>query len=324
MANLVKRIWRRIKGTAVQFYTDSHFSVHYALLRVFDELGGRLGFRKLSRRAHAQKEKWIMEYLSEQLVPVMEAYKADTEQGTYQENAPIWVCWWSGIDSAPKLVQRCVDSIYRNAGEHPVHLITKDNYQEFIAIPGYMLEKFEQGKMGRAHLADYIRVKLLAVHGGLWLDATIFSSQMIPAYCFVRPVFTLKGPVQTCRYISNMRWVTFCLGGWRGNLFYRCLADAFEAYWRRNDYAVDYLFFDNIILLAYENIPAVRMFIDAVPDNNIHRDDLQAAMNAALPASQFQSVLQKDTVLYKLSWREQYSEVAENGEESVYGRFIRE
>jgi hypothetical protein len=120
-----------------------------------------------------------------------------------------------------------------------------------------MLQKVADGKIGFAHLADYIRVKLLATHGGLWLDATIFCSQQIPDMCFELPLFTCKGPVRECEYVSDYRWVTFCLGGWKGNVFYRYLVDAFEQYWSKNDYAIDYLFFDHIIHLAYNQIPSI-------------------------------------------------------------------
>ena len=95
-----------------------------------------------------------------------------------------------------------------------------------------------------------------------------------------------------------------------------------EEYWKHQDRAIDYLFFDHIILPAYENLPAVRELLDSIPDNNIHRDDLQAAMNAALPAEDFESVLQPDTALYKLSWREVYSETTADGQDSIYHRFI--
>lgn len=187
-----------------------------------------------------------------------------------------------------------------------------------------MLNKVEAKQMGLAHLADYIRVKLLSEYGGLWLDATIFCSDTVPESCFDIPFFTCKSPRQDCGYVSEMRWVTFCLGGWKGNVFFRFMADAFERYWQESPRAIDYLFFDYIIELAYNQLPVLRKLIDSVPENNLHRDDLQAAMNAALPAAEFDNVLQPDTVLYKLSWRESYAEKAANGEDSVYTLFIRD
>jgi hypothetical protein len=46
-------------------------------------------------------------------------------------------------------------------------------------------------------------------------------------------------------------------------------------------------------------------------------------MNAALPAAEFDCVLQPDTVLYKLSWRESYAEKTADGKDSVFSFFIR-
>lgn len=89
------------------------------------------------------------------------------------------------------------------------------------------------------------------------------------------------------------------------------------------DSAIDYLFFDDLIFLAREKIPAVKRYMDSVPENEPHRDDLQAAMNAALPACEFWNVVQDDTIIYKLSWRETYSEKTTDGRDSVYGYFLR-
>lgn len=78
-----------------------------------------------------------------------------------------------------------------------------------------------------------------------------------------------------------------------------------------------------MIHLAQEKIPAIRACLKDVPANNVHRDDLQAAMNAALPAEAFESVLHEDTTLYKLSWRETYSMETEDGRPSVYAHFLK-
>ena len=105
-------------------------------------------------------------------------------------------------------------------------------------------------------------------------------------------------------------------------MFYRFLKDAFEAYWDTEETAIDYLFFDYIIALAHKELPTIRNALEGVPANNPHRDDLQAAMNAMLPAEQFDAVIQPDTWLYKLSWRENYQERTQEGKTSVYGHFL--
>lgn len=323
MANLYTRIRRRIDMTCKDLASDLNFSPGFALARLGANLCGRAGLRSIAASAGQKKDAFIHRYLEEVLEPVLQQYADDDAMGAYEPNAPIWVCWWTGEETAPPLVRQCIRSIREHAGDHPVHFITGENYRDFLQIPEYMLEKVEKKQMGLAHLADYIRVKLLAEQGGLWLDATIFCSNTVPESCFDIPFFTSKSPRQPCGYLSEMRWVTFCLGGWKGNVFFRFLRDAFERYWHASPCAIDYLFFDYIIDLAYNRLPALRKLIDAVPENNLHRDDLQAAMNDALPASEFDRVIQPDTVLYKLSWRECYAEKTADGEDSIFKAFVR-
>lgn len=322
MATLYTRIRRRIDRTIKDFRSDCRFSTWFAVLRMTTNLFGRAGLSSLARNADRQKDEYIHTYLSNTLAPVLEQYAANQDAGTPAPDAPIWVCWWTGEETAPPLVKRCIRSIRENAGPHPVRMVTRDTYREYLEIPDFMLKKVDSKQMGLAHLADYIRVRLLAEYGGLWLDATMFCSGPVPDLCFELPFFTCKSPRRPCGCVSEMRWTTFCLGGWKGNVFFRFLTAAFEHYWRESPCAVDYLFFDYTIELAYNQLPALRKLIDAVPENNLHRDDLQAAMNAALPAADFDSVIHPDTTLYKLSWRETYSTETPNGEASIYSYFI--
>lgn len=321
------RLWKRIKGRVVmtvsKFRNDCRFSLKLAAYRMIDDLCGRFGFKKISKVFHHKKDEWIIEFLKRELQSVVDLYKEDDDLGEPQEIAPIWVCWWSGEETAPTLVKQCIRSIRANAGTHPVHLITKDNYQEFLEIPDYMLKKVSKGEMGFAHLADYIRVTLLAQWGGLWLDATIFCAESLPDELFVRSFFTCRSAEQpNCHYLSRMRWVTFVLGGWKGNLFFRYLKRAFEEYWKNQPAAIDYLMFDSLIELGYRDIPGIRKLIDTVPENNLRRDDLQAAMNRAASPEEWNDVVRPDTVLYKLSWRETYRETTPDGQDSIYRYFL--
>ena len=102
----------------------------------------------------------------------------------------------------------------------------------------------------------------------------------------------------------------------------RFIKEAFEEYWSQEQAAVDYLFFDYLIEVARCEIPAISMFLKKVPNNNLHRDDLQAAMNQAIGSENFEQVIKSDTVLYKLSWRETYRLRTIDGSESIYQYFL--
>ena len=77
-----------------------------------------------------------------------------------------------------------------------------------------------------------------------------------------------------------------------------------------------------MIELARCEIPAILMQMENVPVNNLHRDDLQSAMNNNLPWRCWDNVLKEENVLYKLSWRECYRIKTDNGEDSIYKFFL--
>ena len=202
-------------------------------------------------------------------------------------------------------------------------LLTKENYQEYLDIPEFILDRVKNDGMGLAHLSDYIRLALLSKYGGLWLDATIFCAYPLTEDMFRLPVFTCKGRTIDVDYWSDYKWTVFCIGGYRGNVMFRALQALLESYWQSNRVAIDYLFLDHTIKLLCSTHETCGKLIDIIQENNLRRDDLQAAMNAALPASQIDQIIQPDTVLYKLSWREKYKTQTEDGKESVYGAFLK-
>ena len=322
MSNLGKRISGRIKMTIKNFRSDVHFSLGYAFLRIGSELGGRLHLKRLAQKSTVKMRCWSEAYLEKALEPIWKQYENDTDLGQYEPNAPVWVCWWTGEETAPALVKRCLRSIRENANGHPVHMITRDNYAEYLDIPDYILQKVDNGTMCVANFSDYLRFSLLAKYGGWWLDATIFCSQELPEEIFKMPLFTCKGRTGPVDYYSDYRWTSFCFGGHRGNVALRFLQAAFDEYWKQHELAIDYLLVDYLICLAYRKNPTAHRLLDELPENNLHRDDLQAAMNEAFPQERWDEVVRPETVLYKLSWREKYQEKTPEGGKTVYQYFL--
>lgn len=231
--------------------------------------------------------------------------------------------WWQGEKNAPEVVKKCIMSIRLHAGMHPIKIIDENNINDYLDIPDYISQKVDSGQMCLANFSDYIRVSLLNKYGGLWLDATIFVAYDIPENYFELPMFTCNSVRSgMSHYVSAGRWATFCLGCWKGNLYTRFVKDCFELYWKENDSSIDYLVYDFLTDKAYSDLPAVREAIDAIPLNNQRRNDLAAAMVRGESAEQFKKIVQQDTILYKLSWREQYPLITDNGAKTVYQHFL--
>lgn len=317
----MKKYRKYIAAIVEKYRMDCRFSRKLANTRLLENTITRFSAKK-GKKYTVKKNKLIEQYLFELLNPILDQYREETCKGEYQKNAPIWVCWWTGMDDAPMLVKQCVKSIYKNAGSHEVHLITKDNYKDYLKIPDAILEKVDQKKMCLANFSDYLRVSLLEKYGGLWLDATIYIPSQLPEMVFEKELYTCKSP-GAAGFVSNGRWTSYCIGGWKGSLFFKIARECFEKYWSSEEESIDYLLVDYVFSLIYDNNLCVRKLIDSIPITNMKRNDLARAMVTGADASKFESIIHKDTILYKLSWREYYPMKTSNGQESIFSYFLR-
>lgn len=323
MHTFLQKLSRFISASITQFKLDVEFSLGLAVSRLFSEVFFRLRCEKIAIYFASIKDHKILSFLKKEVSEILSKYRDNTYMGTPDENSPIWICWWTGIENAPKLVQQCIMSIISHSHNRRVVIITQNNYSEFLDIPAFFIEKVSKKQILIAHFTDYIRVSLLHKFGGLWLDATIFCTDDIPNYCFTAPFFSCKSEAPDKRYFSKKKWTTFVLGGYRGSALFRYLQDAFECYWSKNEKAIDYLMFDHLIYLAHQTNNHFKEVIESLTPNNPNRDDLQSAMNERQPAENFEQFLNNDTVLYKLSWREKYELTTVDGNESIYSKFLR-
>ncbi len=260
---------------------------------------------RIFKWAWKPKHRAILAYLEQKYAPLIEQYKSkqSSDNGIIAPDCPIWVCWFQGEEQMPPLVKRCYSTIIKYSGNHPVRLIQMDNFRKYVSIPQYVLDKVKNKELSLTHLSDVLRINLLAIHGGIWLDATIFLTA--PLKTFELPFFSLKQNMpQSIRHIhvTEFRWTTFCLGGVKGNILYSFLRDMIHLYIKQEKIFIDYFLFDYLIAIGYRNIPAIRSMIDAVPYSNHDLWYLRRHISAPVNEQSLQEVLQR-TFIYKLSYK---------------------
>lgn len=322
--NKAEKLLKYAKEWTVQYRNDLIFSKNLA--------NARLQYT-LSQAAHAPEEKkkkikkhldaLILKQLAEQIPETLAKYKEDKDEGSYTQDAPIYMFWWQGFDEAPELVKTCVAVCEKRRGNHPLILLDRDNLRDYIELPDFVFDKVEDGTMCLPNFSDYVRVSLLSKHGGLWLDATIFVSKDIPVRYFNRPYYTTKG-IPAPLFVSKGRWTGFVMGGWKENVMFRFLKDAYDEYWAKNTVSIDYLILDYFIELAYMNFEVCRDQIVDQGVNNKRILHLYEAMAANEPAERMDEFLEDKTVLYKLSYKTDYALTTEGGEPTLYARFLSE
>ena len=265
-----------------------------------------------------KKHKFILNYIKTELPDVIEKYRHVNENPDAGISHRIWILWWQGEDSAPPLVKACIDSTRKNAGSAEVTVITKDNYKEYIDIPSYILDKQKKGWISFAQLSDIIRYMLLSKHGGLWLDATVYTAQPIPSACFDYYFFSQHTkPEKNSAWVQNNAYHGFIVGS-RKNAKLACfMRDMFLSYWQTHDTLVDYLMVDYLIMTACIEFPDIRQEINSLPYSSERLYDLVHLLDRPFNEAEFDK-LRSECIFSKLDWHKKYIETAEKQKTYYY------
>ena len=271
-------------------------------------------------------DKVLLNFIRNDFSAVIEKYKNHAEEKIFYEKEKlaentgnIWIFWWQGYEAAPLLVKKCIGSITKNAKNHPVVLITKENWKNYADIPDYVIEKVKKGIITFTHFSDILRMILISKHGGLWLDATIFVSREIPDYCFELPYFSIHYETSTSR-IAKGKWTGFCQGAQKNSLIHSFCRDVFFSYWKKYNKLIDYFFIDYVMLAGYNNISGFKKLIDELPLNNQGIKELDKHFNDEYSMEYLNNILAQST-FFKLNWKRDYKKEI-NGKKTLYGYFI--
>lgn len=242
-------------------------------------------------------QRQVKAFIGRVIKPVIDKYRAMDLPvlEPIPDNCPIWVCWWQGEDRMPEISRRCIETIRQNRGKHPVILVTKDNYKEFVDLPEIFLERLNSGKMCFAHFADTLRVNLIKQNGGIWIDSSMWMLK--PIDTGRQPFYTNKNQPNSKDYISNYRWTGGVLGASADMVLFNYLADCYERYWTSYPAPIDFMIMDYFIALGYENIPVIRQLIDNHPFNNPDFYSLKKRLNEAFDSEYFESIYKRNDLL---------------------------
>lgn len=234
---------------------------------------------------------------------------------------PIWICWWQGIEQAPRIVKRCIASIRDAFPESiaDIRIITFDNYQEYVHLSDIIWKRYTEGAPSLTHLSDVLRAQLLCRYGGLWIDATCFLYDARFVKQLIQyPFYTRKmgGPINELDVVSG-RWATYFVKGPAGFPLFGFWVEAFEAYWEEYDTLKNYFLFDYITLAAYQNIEMVHAIMDAIPNNNAAAEVLSSWCNEPYREEKLR-LLTKENWLFKMTYKKEYQQKTPQGEDTFY------
>lgn len=92
----------------------------------------------------------------------------------------IWT-YWDG--DMPILVHMCLESWMKHNPHFDIVLLTKANLHKYINID---LNTLTHANFGPAMFSDFVRLHVLATHGGIWMDASVICNTSLDWMCDIQ------------------------------------------------------------------------------------------------------------------------------------------
>lgn len=231
----------------------------------------------------------------------------------------IWMCWLQGLEHAPLLVKKCLESIQKNIPDKKLVLLDESNLTDYISMPDYILDKRKKGIIGNAHFTDLIRLELLIRYGGYWIDATVLCTDAEamefydnePLFMYSFYYFGFNPEIMTL----NNWFIHSCTN----NNILCLLRELLYSYWREQNRAVDYFITQLFLTMAAEHYKEELARMPVVSQVDAHV--LATYIYDEFHEDKY-SLLKQSTGFHKLSTRFEEEKLAMDG--TFYDVLIRQ
>ncbi|MDY3299324.1 capsular polysaccharide synthesis protein [Limosilactobacillus reuteri] len=176
------------------------------------------------------------------------------ENNSRLEENKIWVMWWQGYQSAPKIIKNNIENLKKIFGKRLV-FIDKQNFENYTNISPIVQKAFEDKRISFTQWSDIIRYNLLKNNGGLWIDSSVRISEKILdiPHFFNSPFISLCSKKNTSKFISYGQWAGWFIGGDPNYSLFRFVDTFFKNYYQMYNETIDYFFADDAVAFFYKN-----------------------------------------------------------------------
>jgi len=199
-------------------------------------------------------------YLGKYHTAITDAPSTCNESIIVPSKPKIWICWLQGFENAPLIVQKCRDSILKYNSGCEVVLLDDSNIKNYIDIPDYIVEKHQKGIIHHTQYSDYVRISLLAKHGGIWIDSTTMLTNNLPDYILNADLFCFK--LQPLGKVVASSWF---IAAKPKNPIVLNVLQLFNVYWKHENKLISYSLIHLCWTMATTANETNRKLWDAVP-----------------------------------------------------------
>lgn len=272
---------------------------------------------KIGKSFHKYRYEKIKRELINKNYPELSASEMEKNNELISDESTIWIFWWQGLDNAPDVVKKCIQSIQQHKGRHSIVVLSKENLREYVEMPDYIFAKVRMGSITITHFSDILRCYLLYTYGGIWMDATLYMTDDFSNDLYTKSFYTIHHNKRTDYHVCRGKWTGFFLASGKGNLLFEYLYKSFINYWEKEDYLICYLLIDCFISIGYDKCVAFKKIIDDVPINNTRVLDLACCYNIQY-SEELWDELNRDTYLHKLTYKTKILDI----DKSMYSYII--
>lgn len=220
-------------------------------------------------------------------------------------NRTIWIYWKQGLDSAPKIVRKCYKSICSNKpDDFSIVLLTDENLNSYVQLPDYIWAKYNQGYITVTHLSDIIRLELLSMYGGCWIDATVFCSSTIPRYMMSGDMFFFKLASVMCNPVLKLS--SWWIYAEQSNRMIHLTRQMLYEYWKKENEIRSYFLLHIMMSKIIDEDPLSRGIFYNIPYfNSGNAHVLQGKLGVEYDRNEWE-IIQNISPVHKLTYKKRY------------------
>lgn len=215
------------------------------------------------RRVRKREQERLKMDLLRQYLPFVKNLHASVS--SMPENADseerVFCLWLQGEENAPEIVRKCIARMRSRYGARFTMLDSR-SLPEFITLPEFIMEKWHRGKIIPANFSDIVRIELLALYGGYWMDATVMPTGPVPPEIADSPFFMY---VASSRFLSRMFVQTCFMHARKADPLLMMWRALVHEYWRRENSAIDYFLVHYLLKFLVANNPEGAGLFDRMP-----------------------------------------------------------
>lgn len=174
----------------------------------------------------------------------------------------VWTLWLQGWDSAPPLVQACLTSWESRNPTWTVRALTSETLGDYLDLAA-IYPMVDLSAVPAASLSDMVRVALLAEHGGVWVDSTVFCVRPLDGWL---DDYTGSGFFAFARPGPDRMVSSWFLASEPNHPITLELRDRVRAYWRDRSAPDHYFWLHRLFFEAYRTHAPFRQLWDATPE----------------------------------------------------------